>query len=786
MPGELAAGAPALVPTTFRDLAWLIPLIPALAFGIIMLFQRRLGRENSAWLATLSLFAATVLAGGAFAETVRAAPAFDAHLVEELKPYQYAYRVAEIGKEFEGQPDRLIRVAAARVEAEVVAEAALARPADGVFPYVRDWTWLNVSGGEVLFGIRIDQLGAAMTLMVAFVALMIHLFSILYMRGEERYETFFAYLALFSAAMLGMVLAKNLLHVLIFWEIMGLMSYLLIGFFYKKPSAQAAQKKAFLTTRVGDLAFMIGVFWIWREFGTLDLVQIQLLAPTLGVATATGIGLLILIGAMGKSAQFPLHVWLPDAMEGPTPVSAMIHAATMVAAGVYLVARTYDVFLAGDALVYVAWVGGLTAIFAATMAAVAADVKKIFAFSTISQLGFMFLGLGVFGWGAAMFHLLTHSFFKALLFLGAGSMIHGSGTQDIFKMDGLRRYMPVTFGTVLVGALSLMGFPFFAGFWSKDEILHVAKGTAPVLWAVGLAAAALTAFYATRLMILAFYRPKAESPWDAAPWNQGGDPHLNLSAEAVTLSRQLDSHALGPHPDGAHNPHGQATLPAQAGAVHPAGVLVQVAARADEAEHRPHESGWEMLAALVLLAAGALVVGLAGSPVFGHWLQTFIFYGAGPKVIALEAALPGFIIGALIAAAGIATAVLLYGGVGFEVRAPAFVTMLLQRRYFIDGFYYRTFARIPLTLAPAAHWFDRVIIDGIVHAFAYTGVFLAAVASAIDNGIVDGIVNLVARVTGRIGDSLRRVQTGKLQTYAWIIAAAAVILILANVAFGRN
>lgn len=780
MPGELAAGAPALVPTTFRDLAWLIPLIPALAFGIIMLFQRRLGRENSAWLATLSLFAATVLAGGAFAETVRAAPAFDARLVEELKPYEYAYRAAEIGKEFEGQPDRLIRVAAARVEAEVVAEAAMARPADGVFPYLREWTWLNVSGGEVLFGIRIDQLGAAMTLMVAFVALMIHLFSIGYMRGEDRYQTFFAYLALFSAAMLGMVLAKNLLHVLIFWEIMGLMSYLLIGFYYKKPSAQAAQKKAFLTTRVGDLAFMIGVFWIWREFGTLDLVQIQQLAPTLGAATATGIGLLILIAAMGKSAQFPLHVWLPDAMEGPTPVSAMIHAATMVAAGVYLVARTYDVFLAGDALVYVAWVGGITAIFAATMAAVAADVKKVFAFSTISQLGFMFLGLGVFGWAAAMFHLLTHSFFKALLFLGSGSMIHGSGTQDIYKMDALRRYMPVTFGTVLVGALSLLGFPFFAGFWSKDEILHVAKGTAPVLWAVGLAAAALTAFYTTRLMVLAFYRPKAESPWDAAPWNQGGDPHLNLSAEAVSLSRRLDSHAHGPHPEGPHNSHGQAL------AVEPAATSVQQAARAHEAEHRPHESGWEMLAALVFLAAGALAVGLAGSPVFGHWLQTFIFYGAGPKVIALEAAMPGFIIGALIAVGGIAVAVLLYGGVGFEVRAPALVTRLLQRRYYIDDFYYRTFARIPLAIAPAAHWFDRTIIDGIVHALAYAGLLLAALASAIDNGIVDGIVNLIARVTGRIGNGLRRLQTGKLQTYAWIIAAAAVILIVANIAFGRN
>jgi NADH-quinone oxidoreductase subunit L len=780
MPPDIGAGAPALVPTTFRDLAWLIPLIPALAFGVVMVFQRRLGRENSAWLATLSLLAATILAIGAFAETVQSAPQFDPHRVEVLHPYEYAYRAGEIGKQFEGQPDRLMRVAGARVEAEVVAEAAMSRPADGSFPYLADWSWLNVSGGEVLFGIRIDQLGAAMALMVAFVAFMIHLFSIGYMRGDDRYETFFAYLALFSAAMLGMVLAKNLLHVLIFWEIMGLMSYLLIGFHYRKPSAQAAQKKAFLTTRVGDLAFMLGVFWIWREFGTLDLVQIDLLAPTLGVATATGIGLLILLGAMGKSAQFPLHVWLPDAMEGPTPVSAMIHAATMVAAGVYLVARTYDIFLASDALVYVAWVGGITAIFAATMAAVAADAKKVFAFSTISQLGYMFLGLGVFGWGAAMFHLLAHSFFKALLFLGSGSMIHGSGTQDIFKMDALRRYLPITFATVLVGALSLMGFPFFAGFWSKDEILHVAQAHAPVLWMVGLATAALTAFYTTRLIIFAFFRPRADSPWDAAPWNQGGDPNLNLSAEAVRLSLELDAHAHAGHEEAASDPHGHPST------AHAAGAEAQAATHEAEPAHQPHESGWEMLTALVLLAAGALAVGLAGSPLFGHWLQTFLYYGAGPEVIGLEAAMPGFVTGTLIVVGGIAAALLLYGGVGFEVRAPRFVTMVLQRRYFIDELYYKTVVRVSMLFAPAAHWFDRTIVDGIVHAFAYAGVFLAALASAIDNGIVDGIVNLFANVTGWIGDRLRRVQTGQLQTYAWMIAAAAVILIVANVALGRN
>ena len=386
----------------------------------------------------------------------------------------------------------------------------------------------QVNGTALRLGWVLDPLAAVMLVMVSMVGLLIFIYSLGYMAHDENFTRFFCFLSLFASAMLGLVIANSLLLLFICWEIVGLTSYLLIGFWYHKPSATAAAKKAFITTRIGDLAVLLGMVWLYSETGTLlfydggkgclehsALATLAVQTTSLGMAVSTGIGLLIFCGAIGKSGQVPLHVWLPDAMEGPTPVSALIHAATMVAAGVFLVARVYPLMAAqpaGDASVpgalqVVTWVGAITAIFAASIAVAQTDIKRILAYSTISQLGFMMLGLGAGGVAVGMFHLITHAFFKALLFLGAGSVIHGCrDEQDIRRMGGLRKLMPVTFATYGVGMLALSGFPLlFSGFWSKEEILHAARGwIAPGPFYLGVFAALLTAFYMTRQVCYVF------------------------------------------------------------------------------------------------------------------------------------------------------------------------------------------------------------------------------------------------------------------------------------------
>ncbi len=388
-----------------------------------------------------------------------------------------------------------------------------------------NFPWFSIGSETLSLGLLLDPLSGGMVLMVSFVSLLIFIYSLGYMKEDPNFTRFFCFLSLFSAAMLGVVLSNSLLLTFICWELVGLASYLLIGFWFHKPEAAAAAKKAFLTTRVGDMGFLLGLLWLNSASGTLlfydhgagclegaALTAMAAKTACIGLAVSNCIALLIFCGAAGKSGQFPLHVWLPDAMEGPTPVSALIHAATMVAAGVYLVARMFPLFsAAGDfsiALTTVAWVGAFTALFAALIAVAQTDIKRILAYSTVSQLGFMMLALGVGSVTAAMVHLIAHAFFKALLFLGAGSVIHGvHEEQDIRKMGGLRKYLPVTFATYAIGMMALSGVPFFfSGFWSKDEILHVAHqwpiSQAPFFMAA--AAAFLTAFYMTRQMCYVF------------------------------------------------------------------------------------------------------------------------------------------------------------------------------------------------------------------------------------------------------------------------------------------
>jgi len=397
---------------------------------------------------------------------------------------------------------------------ELAREFASLGPAQ--IPWVQSYfTWIQAGSFRANYSLQVDQLTLVMLLVVTGVGWLIHLYSTGYMADDAGYRRFFSYLNLFMFFMLTLVLAANYLVLFVGWEGVGLCSYLLIGFWFLKQSATDAGNKAFWVNRIGDFGFLLGLFLIFREFGTLDFGSVFTSAAVMPVETGshgvlTAITLLLLAGATGKSAQIPLYVWLPDAMEGPTPVSALIHAATMVAAGVYMVARSHVLFLhAPAAMLAVAVIGCATALFAATIALVQTDIKKVLAYSTISQLGYMFLACGVGVFGAGIFHLMTHAFFKALLFLAAGSVIHATtGEQDMTRMGGLRKALPWTYGTMLAAALALAGIPGFSGFFSKDEILAAARSgpyANPVLYALGLLTASLTAFYIFRLLFLTFH-----------------------------------------------------------------------------------------------------------------------------------------------------------------------------------------------------------------------------------------------------------------------------------------
>ena len=369
------------------------------------------------------------------------------------------------------------------------------------------FTWIVAGDFETAVTALVDPLTGVMLLVVTGVGTLIHIYSIGYMHDDPGYARFFAYLNLFVFSMTMLVLSDNFLLLYVFWEAVGLCSYLLIGFWYTRDSAATAGKKAFIVNRVGDFGFGLGIMWLWTALGTLDYAAVFKGAETLAPATATGIALLLFMGACGKSAQVPLHVWLPDAMEGPTPVSALIHAATMVTAGVYMVARAHVLFeRSGVALSVVLWVGVITAVFAATIGLVQTDIKRVLAYSTVSQLGYMFAALGLGAYAAGIFHLVTHAFFKALLFLGAGSVIHGlHGEQDLRRMGKLAPRMLLTAITMIVGALGLSGFPGLSGFFSKDEILAAAFFGNRVVWALLLIGAFMTAFYTFRLVFLTFF-----------------------------------------------------------------------------------------------------------------------------------------------------------------------------------------------------------------------------------------------------------------------------------------
>ncbi len=632
-------------------------------------------------------------------------------------------------------------------------------------PLILSFPWFPTGTTVFQGGLIVDIPSAAMLIMVPSLITLISIYSLGYMEGDKRYSRFFAYLALFATGMLGLVISDNLLMFFIFWEIMGLCSYLLIGFWFEKKSAYQAGLKAFLTTRVGDVILMAGMVMLFAYSGSLTfrdifsqanlehLANIHVMVPIAGsVPLAVVLAILIFWGAIGKSAQFPLHVWLPDAMEGPTPVSALIHAATMVSAGVFLVVRTFPLFYVvahGDnaALHFVAFIGAFTALFAATIAVAQFDIKRVLAYSTISQLGYMFAALGIGAYYAAIFHLLMHAFFKALLFLASGSVIHGMehahhhllhegheeklwlpfDPNDMRFMGGLLNRMPKTAWTFIAGGLSLSGFPLlFSGFWSKDAILGSAwlTGHSVVFWTLAIAAF-FTAFYTTRQICMSFC----------------GQPRTAM-AEHVSESP------------------GTMTTPL-------------------------------MIIALVAIGGGWFGIptafpglGLLVHNPFHHFIAPYMTYLGlhveaepflwGPLLVSFTVVLSGIFFGWL-----------LYGWHPMKVGAPdpleeplGPLWTLLHNKYWIDEFYNATIIALTIWLARELALFDKVVIDGIVNGVGYLVRLVSRwLRYVFDEIIIEGIVNGMATISNWFGEWTRQIQTGQVQNYLFAIMLTLVVLL---------
>jgi NADH-quinone oxidoreductase subunit L len=620
---------------------------------------------------------------------------------------------------------------------------------------VQNFKWFQFGDAWLKLGWVLDPLTAVMLVMVCFVGLLIFIYSIGYMAHDQNFTRFFCFLSLFAAAMLGVILANNLLLLFICWELVGLTSYLLIGFWYHKPSAAAAAKKAFITTRIGDMAFLLGMVWLYSQTGTLlfydngngcleqsALTKLVAQGTSVGMAASTGIALLIFCGAVGKSGQVPLHVWLPDAMEGPTPVSALIHAATMVAAGVFLVARVYPLMSAAgplaSALQVVTWVGAITAVFAATIAVAQNDIKRILAYSTVSQLGFMMMGLGVGGVAVGMFHLITHAFFKALLFMGAGSVIHGCHEeQDIRFMGGLRKFMPVTFATYATGMLALSGFPLlFSGFWSKDAILHSAHGwkISHVPFYLGLFGALLTAFYMTRQVCYVFFGSLRPS--------HGENDHV-------------------------HNPEIANGKP---GSGH----------------HTPHESPGVMTFPLIVLAAFAILLGFIGTPAW-PWFQEFL--SGHHATIEFHKLFESEVLGlmgfsSVVVLAGIGIGWWLYGRkpldqpVDVLERIRPDIFALLKHKYFVDEIYERSVVRLNAWWARTCDLLDSIVWEGVVKLFTVVVVLLSWASRFFDEHVVNVGFDEACRRVSKGGGLASRLQNGRVQNYLRVIGIGLAVLVL--------
>ena len=665
-----------------NSLLWLIPVIPGLGAAINGLFGKRLGQRLSGALACGSVAASFLIALGFF----------------------FTVFLGEGG-------------ASARVEQSLFSWI----PSMGV-----DWAY------------RLDSLSMVMILVVTGIGLLIHIYSLGYMSHDGGFSRFFAYLNLFTFFMLNLVLGANMLLMFIGWEGVGLCSYLLIGFWFERPAAAQAGKKAFIVNRIGDAGFILAVMLTFVTFGTLDFYGVmgEIGASDMHGGVLTAIGMLLFVGAAGKSAQIPLYVWLPDAMEGPTPVSALIHAATMVTAGVYMVARSGVLFShAPAAMALVATVGAVTALFAASIALFQNDIKKVLAYSTVSQLGYMFLGAGVGAFGAAIFHLMTHAFFKACLFLGSGSVIHAmehaehaaggkrhyTEMQDMRNMGGLARHLPRTAYTFMIATVAITGIPPLAGFFSKDEILwKTIDGGHSALWVLAAAAAAMTAFYMTRQVIMTF--------WGDFRGGAAMEKHL-------------------------------------------------------------HESAPSMTAPLVILAGGSVLAGFVGVPAalgganrIEHFLEPAIFAGGHAPAAAHHAS---YAVEYAFMAISVALAA---GGIWFAYRrywkgptrdaslAGSRVYQTLLNKYYVDEAYDATAVNGTLRGGEGLYRFDQRVVDGAVNGAASVTRLAGDLSDLSDQNLVDRAVNLIGEILGAASTRFRRLQTGLFQNYALLMLFAVVLL----------
>jgi NADH-quinone oxidoreductase subunit L len=655
---------------------FLIPLLPLLAFAINLLFGRVV-RTGASWIASLAVFASFILS---------------------LLVFQQISATGE--------------------------------------PFRQDlYTWIQAGDFHIGINLFVDQLTAVMLIVVTSVGFLVHVYSRGYMQGDPGFARFFAYLPFFVFSMLMLVLADNFLLLFFFWEGVGLASYLLIGFWFTRRSASSAAQKAFVVNRIGDLAFGLGLIWIFYQFGTMEFQEVFAQVPEAPVAVLTGIALLLFGGAAGKSAQFPLHVWLPDAMEGPTPVSALIHAATMVTAGIYLIVRAHVFYEnAPTAMLVVALIGAFTSFMAATIAVAQNDIKRVIAYSTLSQLGYMAMGAGVGAFIPAIFHLVTHAFFKGCLFLGAGSVIHGMHEeQNIQNMGGLRRWMPVTFWTFLAASLANAGLIPFAGFWSKDEIIlgawitdQIPVTIGQILAVVGLVTAFFTAYYMFRLVFLVFTGEPRFNPAEVHPH----ESPLSMVAPLVLLA--IPSVVLG----------FWIGWPPEAGAIHT--FLEPVFADAEEGT-----SEGDVVASLYMVQDESHAEGEEGAAAEHHVSnETIIAFGVASTIAAL---------------AGIGLAYATYSARTIEApeeRASA-LYRFLRDKWRWDELYDKAIVR-PLSALADGLW--RVV----------------------DVRIIDGAVNGVGYGIGALSQRLRHVQTGLVTNYALAIALGMVVLVAIYLGWSSN
>jgi NADH-quinone oxidoreductase subunit L len=679
------------------DNAWIIPALPAISFLVILFFGKRLPKKGAA-VGILAVGASFVCACIAAVEWINRVNDAEGH----------AEGLAAFGKSV-----------LAASEGHAVVE-----------PVVHSVTWWQSGGVDFGVGTYVDGLTVMMMFVVTFISLLVHIYSTAYMKGDRRYTWFFAALSLFTASMLTLVVADNTVQLLVGWELVGLCSFMLIGHWWEEQENSNAAVKAFLTTRTGDIGLMIGIIMLFFTVGSFNIGATNAYAVSPGAQhdLLLAASICLFIGIIGKSGQFPLHTWLPDAMAGPTPVSALIHAATMVVAGVYLGARLYPVLYDGFSISsggvnFMALIGGVTIIIGAVLAFVQRDIKKVLAYSTISQLGYMIMGLGVGAWVAAVFHLFTHAFFKALLFLGAGSVSHG-GTHHSFDMKadmgGLRKHMPITFWTFIIGSLALAGIFPLAGFWSKDEILvNAGSNGFDTFLVVGLIGAFLTAAYMTRCVYLTFF--------------------------------------------GEYRGHGQ-----------------------------PHESEPAITIPLIILAGFSILVGLVnaaplGIEKFTEWVEPTVNF---PSLVHAEFDYPKAIISVTIAAIGIGIAAFFWfrreelgplKGLTQRNKAAHAGYAFLDNKYYLDHLYENVIVDgIRGSIARASYWVNQHVIDGAVNGVGrITARSGRVLYDVVDQRGVDGAITGIATGTGDAGSALRTVQSGRVQRYALFLFAAVGILALA-------